>query len=90
MKSNFASVLWVVVWLFKWFKACVRQFLKKIINYHLYFDNIFTNSNLLVHLKNVGLIATGTDKSNRMKAKTKLTEKQKKGRMSCNMRKTAV
>ena len=35
-------------------------------NYHAVFDNFFTNPDLLVHLKSLGLRATGTVRSNRV------------------------
>ena len=39
----------------------------KIPKIHLYFDNYFTNFDLFVHLKQLGLQCTGTIQENRMK-----------------------
>ena len=40
---------------------------KKIIRYHVYFDNYFCSPDLLVHLKKIGIRATGTVQANRVK-----------------------
>ena len=48
---------------------------KKIKKYHLFFDNFFANADLIVYLKNVGLRATGTVRSNKVKAKNKVDKK---------------
>lgn len=53
--------------------------LKKLSSYHLYFDNYFCNPDLLVHLKEVGLIATGTVRPDRIKEKNVLDKKAKRG-----------
>ena len=45
----------------------------------MYFDNYFCNPDLLVHLKEVGLIATGTVQSDRVKEKNLLDKKAKRG-----------
>ncbi|XP_051154938.1 piggyBac transposable element-derived protein 3-like [Leptopilina boulardi] len=37
---------------------------RNLVKYHLYFDNFFTSPDLLVHLKKVGLRATGTVRAN--------------------------
>ena len=42
---------------------------RKLIQYHLYFDNYFTNPDLFVHLTKMGLKATGTVRVNRVKVK---------------------
>lgn len=52
---------------------------KKLCSYHLYFDNYFCNPDLLVHLKEVGLIATGTVRSDRIKEKNLLDKKAERG-----------
>ena len=33
---------------------------RKMIKYNIYFDNYFCSSDLLVHLRNIGVRATGT------------------------------
>ncbi|XP_043465716.1 piggyBac transposable element-derived protein 1-like [Leptopilina heterotoma] len=52
---------------------------RNIVKYHLYFDNFFTSSDLLVHLKNVGLRATGTVRANRMQEKSTISNKAVRG-----------
>jgi len=39
---------------------------KKIVNYHIYFNNFFANPDLLVYLKNIDVRATGTVRANRV------------------------
>lgn len=39
---------------------------RKLSQYHLYFDNYFTNPDLMIHLKKNGLVATGTVQSIRV------------------------
>ena len=55
---------------------------RKLIQYHLYFDNYFTNPNLLVHLKKMRLKATGTVRVNRVKEKKYVDKKAEKGTYS--------
>ncbi|XP_034935816.1 piggyBac transposable element-derived protein 3-like [Chelonus insularis] len=48
---------------------------KKISQFHLYCDNFFTNFDLLVHLKKLGLQCTGTIRENRVKEKNVIDKK---------------
>lgn len=52
---------------------------KKLMNYHLYFDNFFCNPDLVVHLRNIGLIATGIVRKDRIKEKNDLDQKSTRG-----------
>ncbi|XP_051168423.1 piggyBac transposable element-derived protein 3-like [Leptopilina boulardi] len=47
---------------------------------HIYFDNLFTSPDLLVHLKKYGLVATGTVRANRVNIKNAITEKDERGK----------
>jgi len=47
--------------------------------YHVYFDNFFTSPDLLIHLKNVGLSATGTVRQNHVKYKLEMPKKSDRG-----------
>ena len=47
--------------------------------YHLYLDNYFTSPDLLVHLKKIGLKATGNLRKNRIKVKHKIDKKSQRG-----------
>lgn len=49
---------------------------RKIIKYHIYFDNYFSSPDLLVHLRNIGVRATGTVRSDRMKGVTNDIDKK--------------
>ena len=40
--------------------------LEKLVEYHVIFDNFFTSPDLLVYLKKLGLVATGTVRQNRV------------------------
>lgn len=51
----------------------------KISQFHLYFDNYFTNLDLVVHLKKLGLKCTGTIRENRVKDKNVLNKKAQRG-----------
>ena len=53
--------------------------LKKITQYHLYFDNYFCNADLLIHLKKLGIMATGTMRADRLKEKNVLEKKAAQG-----------
>ena len=55
---------------------------RKLIQYYLYFDNYFTNPNLLVHLKKMRLKATGKVRVNRVKVKNYVDKKAEKGTYS--------
>lgn len=55
---------------------------RKITHYHLYFDNFFCNSDLLVHLKKFGLRATGTVRANKVKVANEIDKKAKRGTFS--------
>lgn len=46
---------------------------------HIYFDNLFCSPDLLVHLKKVGLQATGTVRENRVNTKNVVDKKAPKG-----------
>lgn len=52
---------------------------KKLAQYHTYFDNYFTSADLLVHLNNVGLKATGIVRKDRMKEKNSLGKNVARG-----------
>ena len=52
---------------------------RKIMQYHLWFVNYFTNPDLLVHLHNLGLRATGTVRVTRVKIKNNLHNKAERG-----------
>ncbi|XP_058802842.1 piggyBac transposable element-derived protein 3-like [Phymastichus coffea] len=47
--------------------------------YHIYFDNFFTSPDLMVHLDELGLSATGTVKQNRVKEKVEMPKKAERG-----------
>ena len=56
----------------------------KLAKYHIYFDNFFSSPDLLVHLKKLGLKATGTVQEDRvyeMKKDDKIKEKREKVKM---------
>ncbi|XP_051162153.1 piggyBac transposable element-derived protein 3-like [Leptopilina boulardi] len=52
---------------------------RNILKYHLYFDNFFTSPDLLVHLKKVGVRATGTVRVNRMQVTNAVSDKDSRG-----------
>ncbi|XP_043480427.1 piggyBac transposable element-derived protein 3-like [Leptopilina heterotoma] len=52
---------------------------KKLDNYHIYFDNFFCNPDLIVHLKKVGVVATGTVRQDRVKEKNTIDVKSSRG-----------
>lgn len=47
--------------------------------YHVYFDNLFTSPDLLVHLQRLGLRATGTVRENRVSIKHSIPKKADRG-----------
>ncbi|XP_043468342.1 piggyBac transposable element-derived protein 3-like [Leptopilina heterotoma] len=47
---------------------------------HIYFDNLFTCPDLLVHLKKYGLVATSTVRANRVEVKNAVTDKDERGK----------
>ena len=47
--------------------------------YHVYFDNFFSNPDLMIHLKKNGLSSTGTVRQNRVKEKVEMPKKAKRG-----------
>jgi len=51
----------------------------KIPEFHLYFDNFFTNMDLILHLQKLRLKCTGTIRDNRVKVKTVLDKKAPRG-----------
>ncbi|XP_051169421.1 piggyBac transposable element-derived protein 3-like [Leptopilina boulardi] len=51
----------------------------KLLQYHVYFDNLFCCPDLLVHLKKIGLRATGTVRSNRIKEKNNIKDDAPRG-----------
>jgi len=52
---------------------------RKLSQYHIYFDNLFTSPDLLVHMKKIGLRATGTVRSDRVSEKNEIDKKAAKG-----------
>lgn len=52
---------------------------RKLMRYHVYFDNLFCSPDLLVHLKKVGIRATGTVRENRINVKNTLDKKAPRG-----------
>lgn len=52
---------------------------RKLQNYHIYFDNLFSSPDLLIHLKKIGLRATGVVRSDRVQEKNDLDKKAKRG-----------
>lgn len=52
---------------------------RKLASYHLYFDNLFCCPDLMVHLKNVGLRATGVVRSDRIREKNFIDKDAPKG-----------
>ncbi|XP_058792563.1 piggyBac transposable element-derived protein 3-like [Phymastichus coffea] len=52
---------------------------KKIEEYHLWFDNYYTNPDLLVHLKKLGLRATGVIRKDRIPVKNEIDKKAPRG-----------
>lgn len=55
---------------------------KKITLYHLYFDNFFCNPDLMIHLKKIGLKATGTVRKNRVNIENEVDKKAVRGTVS--------
>lgn len=51
----------------------------KVSQYHLYFDNFFTNLDLVVHLKKLNLKCTGTVRENRVREKNVINKKSPRG-----------
>lgn len=47
---------------------------------HIYFDNLFTSPDLLIHLKKFGLCATGTVRDNRVNVKNNVVKKDERGK----------
>jgi len=52
---------------------------RKLVQYHLYFDNLFCCPDLMVHLKKVGLRATGVVRSDRIQEKNFIDKDAPKG-----------
>ncbi|XP_018397161.1 PREDICTED: piggyBac transposable element-derived protein 3-like [Cyphomyrmex costatus] len=52
---------------------------RKLCLYHLYFDNLFCCPDLMVHLKNLGLRATGVVRSDRIREKNSIDKDAPKG-----------
>ncbi|XP_043460999.1 piggyBac transposable element-derived protein 3-like [Leptopilina heterotoma] len=63
---------------------------KKLSQYHLYFDNYFSSPDLMVHLKNNGLRATGTVRQNRLKVKNNVPANSKRGTFEVQHDKTSA
>ncbi|XP_043472990.1 piggyBac transposable element-derived protein 3-like [Leptopilina heterotoma] len=63
---------------------------KKLSQYHLYFDNYFSSPDLMVHLKNNGLRATGTVRQNRLKVKITFQQIPKEALSRFNMTKLVL
>ena len=51
----------------------------KISQFHLYFDNYFTNLDLIVHLRKLGLKCTVIIRDNRVKEKNAIDKRAPKG-----------
>lgn len=49
------------------------------LQYHIYFDNLFTSPDLLVHLKNQGVRATGTIRKDRIEETNEIDAKSRRG-----------
>ncbi|XP_066599933.1 piggyBac transposable element-derived protein 3-like [Prorops nasuta] len=47
---------------------------------HIYFNNLFTSPDLLIHLKNYGLCATGTVRENRVGIRNSIQKKDDRGK----------
>ncbi|XP_058810523.1 piggyBac transposable element-derived protein 3-like [Phymastichus coffea] len=47
---------------------------------HIYFDNLFTSPDLLIHLKKYGLCATGTVRENRVCVQNSIQKKDDRGK----------
>jgi len=60
---------------------------RKITKYHLYFDNFFCNPDLLIHLRTVGLRATGTVRRNRVNIDNELDKEAIRGIFSVTKKK---
>lgn len=52
---------------------------RTLLSYHIYFDNLFTSPDLLVHMKKLGLRATGTVRSDRVPVKNEIDKKAARG-----------
>lgn len=66
----------VMQMLTKLLESCSIDDLRK---YHVYFDNFFTNPDLMVHLQKIGLLATGTVRQNRVKQVIEMPKKAVRG-----------
>ena len=62
----------------------------KISQFHLYFDNYFTNLDLIVHLRKLGLKCTGTIRDNRVKEKSVIDERAPRGEYVVKHEKNSV
>lgn len=60
----------------KLLESCSTDDLQK---YHVYFDNFFTNPDLMIHLEKIGLLATGTVRQNRVKQKVEMPKNASRG-----------
>lgn len=67
----------VVMYLLQKFLSAIN--IRKLSQYHLYFDNFFTSFDLILHLKKIGLRATGTIRDNRVKDKNNIDKKADRG-----------
>ena len=54
----------------------------KMSQFHFYFDNYFTNLDLIVHLRKLGLKCTGTSRDNRVKEKNIIDKRVQEASMS--------
>ena len=52
---------------------------RKLDRFYIYFDNLFTSPDLLVHLKKIGIRATDTVRADRVPEKIKIDKKANKG-----------
>ncbi|XP_043472006.1 piggyBac transposable element-derived protein 3-like [Leptopilina heterotoma] len=62
---------------------------RKLEQYHLYFDNLFSCPDLIIHLHKIGLKATGTVRQNRVKEKNKLEKNVPRGTMKVKQEKNS-
>ncbi|XP_058807569.1 piggyBac transposable element-derived protein 3-like [Phymastichus coffea] len=53
--------------------------IRKLSDYHIYFDNFFTSPDLLIHLNKYGLRSTGTVRKDRVKEKHEFEKKDPRG-----------
>lgn len=62
---------------------------RKVLSYHLYMDNLFTSFDLFLHLKKLGVRATGTIRENRVQEKNVIPKKSPRGTTAVKHEKTS-